>query len=405
MDFDHAARRARLAALFTEAEAERDGGGLDALLVTDLVNVRYLTGLASSNAAVLVRADGSGTLATDSRYIETARRRCPDVEVVEERDVAGWLAEAARGGRVGFEAHHLTVAEYRRLREWLVPTQGLVEAVRTVKDELEIEALRTACAITDQAFAEVIETIGPGMTEREIARALEFRMMELGAEKPAFDSIVASGPNGSIPHHSPTDRPVARGDLVTMDFGALYQGYHADMTRTVAIGEVADWQRDLYELVRQAQRAGRHAVRPGVSTHRVDAAARDVIEAAGQGERFEHGLGHGVGLNIHELPMLGPDRHGPAAQDAYKSANGTGNAPANENANENGSEIGNGDGAVAGRGECDREACRLKDRVPITVEPGVYLPGTGGVRIEDTLVTRGGGPELLTRTTKELLVL
>lgn len=387
MEFDHAARRARLAVLLAgyaeTPEESAEGPGLDALLVTDPVNVRYLTGLVSSNAAVLVRADGSAVLATDARYAEAARRRCPDVEVVEHRDTAGRLAELARGGRVGIEAHHMTVATYRRLGEWPVPTQGLVETVREVKDEAEIAALRTACEITDQAFADVIERIRPGMTEREIARALELRMIELGAEKPAFDSIVASGPNGSVPHHSPTDRPVARGDLLTMDFGARYAGYHADMTRTVAIGTVADWQRELYELVREAQRAGREAVRAGAVVHRVDAAARDVIAAAGHAERFEHGLGHGVGLAIHEEPFLAPDRHGPAGEP------GTGRA-----------------GAVTDRrGECDREGCKLKDRVPITVEPGVYLPGVGGVRIEDTLVTRGDKPELLTRTTKELLVL
>ena len=395
MEFDHAARRARLAVLLAgdHEEAGEAAGPLTALLVTEPANVRYLTGLASSNAAVLVRADGSAVLATDARYAEAARRVCADIEVVEDRDVTGRLAELARGERLGFEAHHMTVAEYRRLGEWPVPAEGLVEAVRMVKDEAEIEALRTACAITDQAFADVVGRIRPGMTEREIARALEFRMMELGADKPAFDSIVASGPNGSIPHHSPGDRPVARGDLLTMDFGALYRGYHADMTRTVAIGAVADWQRDLYELVRAAQRAGRHAVRPGVSVHRVDAAARDVIAAAGQAERFEHGLGHGVGLHIHELPFLGPDRHGAAGSGGEAAAGDAGEG------------TGGAEAVTERRGECDREGCKLKDRVPITVEPGVYLPGTGGVRIEDTLVTRGDAPELLTRTTKELLVL
>ncbi|MFO7251250.1 MAG: Xaa-Pro peptidase family protein [Actinomycetes bacterium] len=394
MEFDHAARRARLAALlagYTE-EPGRDARGLDALLVTDPVNVRYLTGLVSSNAAVLVRADGSAVLATDARYAEAAGRLCRDVEVIEARDTAGALAGLAHGGRVGIEAHHMTVAAYRRLGEWPVPTQGLVETVREVKDEAEIAALRTACEITDQAFADVIERIRPGMTEREIARALELRMIELGAEKPAFDSIVASGPNGSVPHHSPTDRPVARGDLLTMDFGARYAGYHADMTRTVAIGTVADWQRDLYELVREAQRAGRHAVRAGAVVHRVDAAARDVIAAAGHAERFEHGLGHGVGLAIHEDPFLAPDRHGPG-----DGSGGAGSRPA--------AETGRAGAVTDRRGECDREGCKLKDRVPITVEPGVYLPGVGGVRIEDTLVTRGDKPELLTRTTKELLVL
>ncbi|MCT9930671.1 aminopeptidase P family protein [Planotetraspora sp. A-T 1434] len=347
----HASRRARLAAALPEHD-------VTALLVTRPVNVRYLTGLASSNAAVLVTVEGDAVLATDSRYIETARRLCPDVELVEARDVAGTLA--GRAGRIAIEADHMAVAEFERLRAErpLAAVIGLVQGVRTVKDEGEIESLRRACAITDEAFSLVIGRIAPGVTEREIARWLEFRMMELGAEKPAFDSIVASGPNGSIPHHAPSGRPVERGDLVTVDFGALFDGYHADMTRTVAVGEPAGWQREIYELVRQAQRAGRHAVRPGATAHDVDAAARGVIAQAGHAPHFEHGLGHGVGLEIHELPFLGPDRTG-----------------------------------------------RLEDRVPITVEPGVYLPGRGGVRIEDTLVTRDDGPELLTLTTKELLVL
>jgi Xaa-Pro aminopeptidase len=345
----HRSRRARLAALMA-------GHDVDAMLVTRGVNVRYLTGLVSSNAAVLVRADGSAVLATDSRYIETARRVCPDVELTEQRDVAGVLVKLAK--RPGIEAHDMSVALYRRLGGEPAAVEGIVESLRVVKDDSEIEALRTACDLTDRAFADVAATITPGMTEKRIARALESRMVELGADKPAFDSIVASGPNGAIPHHAPSDRPIERGDLVTMDFGALYDGYHADMTRTVAVGTVSGWQRELYELVREAQRAGRRALAPGAAIDEVDGAARGVIEAAGYGEHFRHGLGHGVGLEIHEDPFLRP----------------------------------------AGAG-------RLDDRVPITVEPGVYLPGRGGVRIEDTLVTRADGPELLTRTTKELLVL
>ncbi|MEV7007707.1 Xaa-Pro peptidase family protein [Streptosporangium sp. NPDC051022] len=359
MTVTHAQRRQRLAAMLPAHEA-------DAILVTRAVNVRYLTGLASSNAAVLVTADAVATLATDSRYAETARRVCPDIEVVEERDVAGGLVPLA--DRVAIEAHHMPVADYFRLGGNLLRLSGLVESVRRVKDEEEIGLIRTACALTDQAFADVLPRLRPGVTEKEIARALESRMIELGAEKPAFDSIVASGPNGSIPHHSPSQRPLERGDLVTMDFGALYAGYHADMTRTVAIGEPAGWQRELYELVDAAQRAGRHAVRPGALTHEVDAAARDLIAGAGYGGCFGHGLGHGVGLEIHEVPFLSPRRPEPEPEAA-------------------------------------REHARLEDRVPVTVEPGVYLPGRGGVRIEDTLVTRDDGPELLTRTTKELLVL
>ncbi|GAA2207141.1 Xaa-Pro peptidase family protein [Nonomuraea monospora] len=345
MTFDYAARRARLAELLPAHEVH-------ALLVTSPVNVRYLTGLTSSNAAVLVRMDGTAMLATDNRYIEAARTL--DVPSVEVSDVAGRLAAPG----VGIEAASMSVAAYRRLGDGLVPLGPTVELLRSVKDEGELELIRTACAITDEAFADVCPRIAPGMTERELAGLLERRMAELGADKPAFDTIVAAGEHGAIPHHAPTSRELRAGDLVTMDFGARYQGYHADMTRTVSVGPPAGWQRELYELVAAAQRAGRQALAPGARAGEVDEAARSVIEDAGHGGHFRHGLGHGVGLEIHEEPFLGPSRTG-----------------------------------------------RLEDRVPITVEPGVYLPGRGGVRIEDTLVARAGGPELFTKTTKELLVL
>ncbi|TDC92006.1 aminopeptidase P family protein [Nonomuraea deserti] len=349
MTFDYAARRERLAGLLPAHEVQ-------ALLVTSPENVRYLTGLASSNAAVLVRADGSALLATDNRYIDVARAL--DVPAVEAADVAGALAGVLEGPGTGIEAASMSVATYRRLGEGLVPLGPVVEVLRAVKDDAELALLRTACELTDQAFADVSQRIAPGMTERDLARLLDNRMTELGADKPAFDTIVAAGENGAIPHHAPTGRELRAGDLVTMDFGARYHGYHADMTRTVCLGPPAAWQRELYDLVVAAQRAGRHALAPGVPAGDVDAAARSVIAEAGHGEHFRHGLGHGVGLQIHEEPFLGPSRTG-----------------------------------------------RLEDRVPITVEPGVYLPGRGGVRIEDTLVTREGGPELFTKTTKELLVL
>lgn len=367
----HQDRRGRLAALLAGVPA----GPVDAALITGVANVRYLTGLASTNAVLLVRAAGTAVLATDARYAGTAAEVCPDLPCVVERATAQALtALAAESGvrRLGFEAHHVSVERHAELAAMgkggarpaapsqveLVPLGRPVEELRTVKDEAEISLLREACAITDRAFAAVLPLIGPGVTEREIAVALERHMVDLGAEGPAFDSIVASGPHGAIPHHRPGGRAIARGDLVTMDFGARYGGYHADMTRTVAVGAAAGWQRTIYALVKDAQRAGIDAARPDAGVQEVDGAARAVIEAAGHGDDFPHGLGHGVGLEIHEAPMLGYGKTG-----------------------------------------------KLGDRVPITAEPGVYLKGRGGVRIEDTLVVRPNGPEILTKTTKDLLVL
>ena len=356
----HQARRRRAQSMVRELDA-------DAVLVTAAPNVRYLTGLASSNAALLLPADGEGLLATDSRYALAAQRDAPDLELLTERSVEVRLAaEAARRGvrKLAFEAHEMTVerhAEAAARAEGVttVPFGRKIEELRTVKDQSELELLATACRITAQALADALPQIRPGLSERSLGSLLDYRMTQLGADRPAFDTIVASGPNGAIPHHAPTDRPLRRGDLVTMDFGALYGGYHADMTRTVAVGKPAEWQRDIYDLVAEAQRAGIEALEVGAETGAVDAAARDVIEAAGHAGHFQHGLGHGVGLEVHEAPIMGYGRTG-----------------------------------------------KLEDRVPVTVEPGVYLPGKGGVRIEDVLVvTAGGGARTLTSATRELLVL
>ncbi len=353
--------------------AELAARDADAALITSTVNVRYLTGLASSHAAVLVPADGAAVLATDSRYALTAEREAPDTELVVTREVEGELTALAakRGlGRLAFEAHEMTVER----RDALAATGGIdlrplgrvVEELRIVKDPDELAQLAAACSVTCQAFERVAPQIAAGMTERELAVLIERAMIEAGAEKPAFDTIVASGPNGAIPHHEPGGRPFAAGDLITIDCGARVGGYHADMTRTVALGPPAGWQREVYELVAAAQQAGIAAAEPGAAAAGVDAAAREVIERCGYGDFFTHGVGHGVGLEIHEAPALMPGRPG-----------------------------------------------RLADRVPITVEPGIYLPGRGGVRIEDTLVVRSGTPpaarDLLTTTTtatgRELLVL
>jgi Xaa-Pro aminopeptidase len=357
----HAARRRRAQQLIRETAA-------DAALITAGPNVRYLTGLASSNSALLLPADGDlALLATDSRYAGAAQRDAPDLDLVIERFIEGALAaEASRRGiaQLAFEAHEMTVDGHRELTTKLegvatLPFGLKIEALRMIKDATELEKIEVACRLTDAAFAQVLPGIKAGDTERTVAFRLEAQMIALGAERPAFDTIVASGPNGAIPHHVPTDRPLRRGDLVTMDFGARYGGYHADMTRTVSIGEPAAWQRDIYDLVARAQRVGMEALTDGVEAGAVDAAAREVIEAAGHSGHFQHGLGHGVGLEIHEAPMLGYGRTG-----------------------------------------------KLSDWVTVTVEPGVYLPGLGGVRIEDVLVvTADDRARSLTSTTRELLVL
>ncbi len=350
-----AERRAALAAALPET--------VDAILVTGLVNVRYLTGFTGSHGAVLVRRDGPAALATDGRYDTQARAEAPDVEVAVTRRPAVELAgRAASGGlrTLGVEGHHLSLTAHAGLTEAvgerlaLVDTGQLVERLRVVKDEAELAALARACAVTVEAFEAVLPRLRAGVTEREVAWVLRTEMHERGSE-PAFDSIVAFGPHSAIPHHQPTDRPLARGDLVKLDFGAEVGGYHADMTRTVVCGPPADWQRDLHALVRKVQEQGRSATRPGAVPVEVDTEVRRAIEAAGH--EFPHGLGHGVGLEIHESPFLVPDS----------------------------------------------TAARLVERVPVTVEPGVYLPGRGGVRIEDTVVVRVDGAEPLTTATRDLV--
>ncbi|SFJ68485.1 Xaa-Pro aminopeptidase [Amycolatopsis sacchari] len=354
----HAARRDALRALVRQA-------GADALLVTDLLNIRYLTGFTGSNAALLLHADGEPKtlFCTDGRYVTQAAAEVPDLEHVIDRDSAAALVKRG-SGRTGFESQHVSVEQYEALTSVsaevdLVRAPGLVERLRLVKDEHEIEAVRRACAAADAALAELLERGGirPGRTEREVARDLENLMLDHGSSAPSFDSIVATGVNSAIPHHRPTDAVLRQGDFLKLDFGATVDGYHSDMTRTLVLGKAADWQRELYELVRQAQEAGRKAVLPGARTVDVDRAARAVIEDAGHGEEFSHGLGHGVGLEIHEAPSLA------------KKGDGT-----------------------------------LSVGMTVTVEPGVYLAGRGGVRIEDTLVVRDEAPELLTLSSKELVV-
>jgi Xaa-Pro aminopeptidase len=310
-------------------------------------------------------------LATDGRYRTQAAQQAPDAELVIERACGPHLvARAAADGvsRLGFESHVVTVDMFAVLTKAaaemteLIRASGTVEALREVKDAGEIALLRLACEAADAALHDLVDRGGlrPGRTEKEVGRELEALMLDHGADGVSFETIVAAGANSAIPHHRPTDAVLATGDFVKIDFGALVAGYHSDMTRTFVLGHAEQWQRDIYTLVSDAQRAGREALAAGVTLKGVDAASRQVIVDAGHGENFGHGRGHGVGLQIHEAPGIN------------SAAAGT---------------------LLAGSA--------------VTVEPGVYLPGRGGVRIEDTLVVseESDTPDLLTRFPKELAIL
>jgi Xaa-Pro aminopeptidase len=362
---------------------------VDALLVTAPVNVRYLTGFTGSNGLALVFAadpgsepgdtdDGAsprGRFLTDFRYRtqsaeQVARAFSREIVVGNLLDAAAGALAGSRGcgvggGTLGFDDASLTVAAHARLREalpgdWrLAPCAGAVERLRAVKDEREIERVRAAAQVADEALRGVLEAGVVGRSEREVAIELELRMRRLGAEAASFPSIVAAGPHGALPHAEPREEPIARDVLLTIDWGAVHDGYCSDCTRTYATGEgVSSRAKEVYELVLAAQQAGVAAVAAGPTGREVDAVARAVIERAGEGERFGHGLGHGVGMEVHEEPRLS---------------------------------------------RTEAERALLAGNV-VTVEPGVYLPGELGVRIEDLLVVRDGGHEVLNGLDKTLTV-
>ena len=338
--------------------------GLDALLVTNRLNVRYLTGFTGTNGIAVVGADMRRFL-TDSRYVERAKAELDGFEVEpapQELRLAladGWPAGALQ---VGFDDADVSVRLHGSLRETLPerialrPAGGLVEAERAVKEPRELEAIRAAAELTDGVYDWVRERGLVGRTERAVARALEQEMRERGADDPAFPSIVAAAENGALPHATPRAVEIAPDTLVTLDIGARVDGYCADGTRTWATGPLDDDLAELYETVRRAQHAALDAVRPGAEGKAVDAVARDQLVAAGHAEHFGHGLGHGVGLDIHEAPRLA------RTSDARLAA---GNV--------------------------------------VTVEPGIYVPGRGGARIEDLVVVTAEGREVLSSTTKELV--
>jgi Xaa-Pro aminopeptidase len=342
--------------------AERE---VDLLLVTDLVNLRYLTGFTGSNGMAVVGSDVRRFI-TDFRYVEQARDQVEGFDREQApADFITALSEGWREGpvRLGFDDGHVSVKTHARLRSVLpdrvelVAAGGVVEDERAVKEPGEVERIQAAAALCDDVYDWVRELGIVGRTERSVALALEHEMRMRGAADPSFPSIVASGPRGALPHASPTDAVIERGTLVTFDLGVRLDGYCSDCTRTWATGPLPDALTEAYELVLRAQAAALDAVRPGPEGREIDAVARDMIDAAGHGEHFGHGLGHGVGLEVHEAPRLARTGSDPLA---------AGNV--------------------------------------VTVEPGVYLRGIGGVRIEDLVVVTEAGRDVLTRTSKELFV-
>lgn len=338
---------------------------IDALLYSDLKDIRYLCGFSGSEGLLLVSASGLFLL-VDSRYTTQAREETTGCDVVEFREKKATLAAlmADKGFRsLGFQDQRVTVSFYNELVESqpgvrFVPLGAEPASLRTVKDSREIESLEKVAAIASETFLDVVRTIKPGETERDVAIRLEFALRNAGVDDKAFDFIVASGERGALPHGRATNKAICSGELVTIDFGALLDGYNSDETVTLAVGSADDRQRQIYQVVKDAHDKALAAVRPGVKLRDIDAVARDCIARQGYGEFFGHGLGHGVGLDVHEKPVV-----------SFRSED------------------------------------VVREGMVFTIEPGIYLPGWGGVRIEDMVVATTGGCRVLSRVPKELMVL
>ena len=339
--------------------------GADALVVTHLPNIRYLTGFSGTAGILVLESDGSGSLITDSRYLSQSRDEIGSLEICgvvgSYDETLGGFARAHAYRTLAYEEAHCTVSRLRFLEAGLskdtrlLGSQGWVERLRTVKDTSELALLERASRGLAPTVLSLKEEIRPGVSERSLAAELDHRLRRNGYEKPSFETIVASGPRAALPHGRPTDRRIEAGDLVVVDFGGVLEGYASDVTRTYCVGEPSPDAARIYQVVRSAQQAAIDSVRPGIEAQEVDRAARQVIESAGFGEFFGHGTGHGIGLEIHESPWISPGR-----------------------------------------------TDRLEPGMVFTIEPGIYLPGRGGVRLEDDVLVTEGGCRLLSRGDKEL---
>lgn len=342
-----------------------DRKNLDAILITNPINRRYVTGFTGS-AGVAIISRKSAIFITDSRYIEQAKEQATEFVTVEHTQLIHQEIKEQLNklniSNVGFEKEHLTYAAYEQYQkvidQRLIPVAGIVEQLRLIKSDEEIVILKKAAEIADAAFEHIQKHMKPGVKELDIANELEFFMRKKGAASSSFDIIVASGKRSALPHGVATEKEMQDGELVTLDYGALYQGYCSDITRTVAIGEISDELKSIYHTVLEAQRIGVNGIKPGITGKEADALARDYIEEKGFGQYFGHSTGHGFGMDVHEGPGL-----------SY------------------------------------RTNMKLEQGMTVTVEPGIYIPGVGGCRIEDDLVITKTGNERLTKSSKDLIYL
>jgi Xaa-Pro aminopeptidase len=342
---------------------------VDGLFLINNSNIRYISGYTGSDSYILITADKK-VFITDARYTEQAQIECKDFIILEwkknrcslEEFIAEEVAELGIK-RLGFERNYMSYDLYDRFvtkmpTVELIPTKDIIESFRYIKNDTEIEYIKKAASFADIAFEKILGYIKPGLTENEIVLELEYYLKKAGSEGVGFPTILVSGKKTSMPHGIPSEKKIEYGDLITMDFGGLYNGYHSDMTRTVAVGKVDDEQRKIYKIIKEAQQRGIDALKNGVVGNIPDQRVREIIGQAGYIDKYYPGLGHGVGLDIHEAPFMGIE-----SKDILKT------------------------GCV------------------VTVEPGIYIPNWGGVRIEDTVLVKDGEAEILTKASKELIVL
>ncbi|MFP7493662.1 Xaa-Pro peptidase family protein [Terribacillus saccharophilus] len=338
---------------------------LDALIVTSAQNRRYISGFTGS-AGLLVITKTKQKFITDFRYMEQAAEQVLGFEIIEHKQsivqeaAAQLLKEGAQ--QVGFEHEDVTFALYQQFQDVvkadLIPASGLIEELRLIKSEAELRIMKTAAEIADAAYTHILTFVKPGMKEIEVSNELEFFMRKQGATESSFDTIVASGYRSALPHGVASDKEIQKGELVTLDYGALYNGYCSDITRTFAVGEISDKLREIYDIVLEANLRGVAGVKPGITGKEADALTRDYITEKGYGRYFGHSTGHGLGMDVHESPALS-----------------------------------------------FRSDTVLKPGMVVTVEPGIYIPEVGGCRIEDDLVLTAEGSERLTFSTKDLITL